>query len=152
MEDVAVVILGIVTVIFFGSASILLLKLNSFADLHSSDREAYRKRYLFLGLCMGLVAMSTLIGFCFSIPLILSAFYENPEVTVICTAFDLLSHVLSSLGIILMLQPGQTDTSSRSTSKVSKSNKNSQKEKFGRERADEPMRENEFISMEFNSK
>ena len=147
ISDLTVLIQAIVVCIFIVSAAILLIKLNAFADLHSSDRAGYRKKYLFLGICMTLIAFAALFSFSCTIPLVVPTYYEDPKSTVILTSFNLLCNVLATMGIVLILQPTDLDDSNRRPSSKKSGNSRSQKEKFSKEKADEPLRDGESISI-----
>ena len=150
LGDTTVLIQAIVVFIFVVSASILLFKLKAFTELHSSDREEHRKKYLFLGLCMTLIAFAALFSFTCTVPLIVSTYYEDPQSTVILTSFNLLNNVLSTLGIVLILQPIDLDDSKRpssNNSRKSKKSNNSQKEKLSKDRAEDSVKDVEFVSL-----
>lgn len=119
-----VTIQAIVVFIFIVSASILLIKLNAFTELHSSKREEHRTKYLFLGLCMALIAFAALFSFTCTVPLVVGTYYEDPKASIILTSLNLLCNVLSTLGIVLILQPvvlrdSKTVTVDRSNSSIS---------------------------------
>ena len=151
LSDTAVLIQAIVVCIFIISASILLLKLNAFADLHSSDREQFRKKYLFLGLCMSLIAFAALFSFTCTVPLVVSTYYENPESTVILTSLNLFCNVLATIGIVLILQPIDLDESNKRppSRKLNSSQKaqQSQKDNLNKTRAEEPIKDSEYASV-----
>ena len=158
LADATVTVQAVIVFIFVVSASILLVKLNRFADLHSSNREEHRKEYLFIGLYMSLIAFAGLFSFSCTVPLIVETYYEDPEITITMRSLSLFCNVLSMIGIILLLQPTDLDDFKRplikpvstenSKSSSKKSTLNSHKVKLRENKAEEPVVEDESMSVE----
>lgn len=105
------IVLGLCASFYLSSVTILLLKLNSFASLHSSDRVEMTKKYKFFAFCVSLTACASLISFAFSIPQQISTFMNNPLLFTISTFIELLSEILFSLSVLLILKPKKAKSS-----------------------------------------